>query len=156
MGKLKRQQYAVLDSIVEKNGNDWLYSHLTEQLFEGNQPSKIATDLGIGYTVLKGWVLENCPEVFDVARKARADELEWKAMNVVENAEQETLGLAKLQSDHYMKVAAKLDRDTWGDGAGIGKGGDISFNIVIGSTHPELESKPGVIEGEFIEVKHSD
>jgi len=156
MGKLKRQQYAILDSIVAERGHEWLYDYLTNQLFEGNQPSKIANDLGISYTVLKGWVLENCPEVFDVARKARADELEWKAMDVVKNADQETLGVAKLQSDHYMKVAAKLDRDTWGDGAGIGNGGDISFKIVIGSTHPELESRPGVIEGEFIEVKHSD
>jgi hypothetical protein len=156
MGKLKRQQYAILDSIVAEKGNEWLYDYLITQLFEGNQPSKIAADLGISYTVLKGWVLENCPEVFDVARKARADELEWKAMNVVMNADQETLGVAKLQSDHYMKVAAKLDRDTWGDGLGSVKGGDVSFKIVIGSTHPELEEKPDVIEGEFIEVKHSD
>jgi len=55
--------------------------------------------------------------------------------------------LAILQHRHDWMV--KLDRDT-------GKGGDISFNIVIGSTHPELEAKPGAIEGEFVEVKRVD
>jgi len=54
--------------------------------------------------------------------------------------------LAILQHRHDWMT--KLDRGT-GDG-------DISFNIVIGSTHPELEAKPGAIEGEFVEVKRVD
>lgn len=64
--------------------------------------------------------------------------------------------LAILQHRHDWMV--KLDRDT---GGGAGKGGDISFNIVIGSTHPELEAKNDVklkvkhevVEGEFVEEK---
>ena len=147
MSKLKRLGYQMLDELVEKKGVDYIHDVLMAQLSQGIAPSVIAKEeFGIPYVVLKGWIELHCPEDVALAYRARADELEWEATEAVRNAEPETVSVAKLQSDHYMKLAGKLDRAKWGDKQeGVSAGG-LNFTIVIGETHPAIPAN--VIEGE--------
>jgi hypothetical protein len=82
--------------------------------------------------------------------------MEWQATQEVTEASMATVPLAKLRADHYMKIAGKLDRSKWGEkDIGVGGSGAVSFNILIGSTHPELDEKYAageLIEGKAVEV----
>jgi hypothetical protein len=132
MGKMTNLGYARLDSLVEDQGDEWLHDQLMCRLMEGERPTEIARSFAIPYVVLRGWMEKNCPDAVALAGRARADELEWKATAVVEGAEVETVGLAKLQAEHYMKLAGKLDRAKYGDKDVSGGGGGITVVVERG------------------------
>jgi hypothetical protein len=159
MGEMTRLGYATLDALIAERGNEWLYGRVMDKLFEGERPSDIAAQIGVPWVVLRGWIEKHCPDDVALAGRARADELEWKATNAVDYAEPETVALARLKADHYMKVAAKLDRTKWGDkeangGAGITvvveRGGvlRIGSDGESGTKSPDTENR--VIEGELV------
>ncbi len=124
--------YARLDSLVDGHGDEWLHDQLMCRLMEGERPTDIARSFEIPYVVLRGWMEKNCPDAVALAGRARADELEWKATNVVESADSETVALAKLQAEHYMKLAAKLDRAKYGEKDMSGGGGGITVVVERG------------------------
>jgi len=162
MGKMTNLGYARLDSLVEDQGDEWLHDQLMCRLMEGERPTDIARSFAIPYVVLRGWMEKNCPDAVALAGRARADELEWKATNVVESAEVETVGLAKLQAEHYMKLAGKLDRAKYGDkdvsGGGSGitvvveRGGvvNIGENKDLGYQDRATPPEQKIIEGEVL------
>ncbi len=163
MGKLTRAGYAVLDSIVESRGHDWLHEQLMDRLMEGERPSEIARAFGVPYVVLRGWIEKHCPDDVALAGRARADELEWKATDAVEKAVPEKVALAKLQAEHYMKLASKLDRSKYGDkdtasaGSGITvvveRGGVVNIGESQDKGYPRVETPVNnVIEGDFLEA----
>ena len=157
MGKLTRRGYAVLDSLVEEHGNDWLHERLMDSLMEGKRPTEIAGEFGVPYVVLRGWIEKHCPDDVALAGRARADELEWKATDAVENAVSEEVALAKLRAEHYMKIAGRLDRGKWGDkdvaagGSGITvvveRGGVVNIGAAEDKGYPRTETP--AIDGEF-------
>lgn len=89
------------------------------RVLEGAKVEKIALAIKQPYTLL--WPhLHSTPELkarFDAARKGRADALVEKALTVVDAvpAVKEAVAKAKLQADTYLGVAAKWDRDRYGD-----------------------------------------
>lgn len=114
MGKLKRADYAHLDMLVAEHGSEWIYDRLMEGLLRGEKPSSIASALGFRtYVAMKGWIEKHCSEDVELAYRARADELEWEATEAVRDICPETVGVARLQSEHYMKLAGRLDRSKW-------------------------------------------
>lgn len=157
MGKLTRVGYAILDSILEERGEEWFHKEILNKLVDGMRMKDIALSLGLPSVVmLRAWIEQNCAEDIALAYRARADDLEWQATHEVTEASMATVPLAKLRADHYMKIAGKLDRSKWGEkDIGVGGSGAVSFNIVIGSTHPELDDKYSgkIIDGKS-EVVH--
>ena len=157
MGKLTRVGYAILDSILEERGEEWFHKEILNKLVDGMRMKDIATSLGLPSVVmLRAWIEKNCAEDIALAYRARADDMEWQATQEVTEASMATVPLAKLRADHYMKIAGKLDRSKWGEkDIGVGGSGAVSFNIVIGSTHPELDDKYSgkIIDGKS-EVVH--
>lgn len=161
MGKLTRSGYATLDALVESRGHDWLHETLMDSLSAGESPMEIAKGIfGVPWVVLRGWIEEHCPDDVALAGRARADMLEWEATDVVRRADQETVALSKLQAEHYMKVAAKLDKTKWGDkdasgGSGITvvveRGGvvRIGINGESGTHLPATENR--IIDGVVVE-----
>lgn len=138
---LKLLGYQLLDDLVASKGNDFIRDILVERLAEGDNPADISKEeFGVPYVVLRGWIELNCPDAIALAGRARADVLEWKATNLVENAEPEEVSLVRMQSEHYMKIASKLDRVKWGDKSdgGMSSAGGTNFTIVIGDARPEL------------------
>lgn len=144
--RMSKFGYQLLDGLVESKGNRFIHDVLLERLSNGDSPAVIAQEeFGIPYAVLRGWIELHCPDAVALAGRARADILEWEATDAVRGAVPETVALAKLQSDHFMKLAGRLDRAKWGDkyeGVGGGAGG-MNFTIVIGDAHPAGK----VIEG---------
>lgn len=143
MGKLTRLGYTLLDELIADRGHEWLHTHLLARLFDGDRPSDVAASLGVPYVVLRGWIEEHCPEDVLLAGRARADELEWKATNAVDNAVPEEVAVAKLKADHYMKVAAKLDRAKWGDKDMSSANSGVTIVLNRGLT---AKARGGVIE----------
>lgn len=141
MGKLARQNYTDLDVVVAKHGLDNIRDVLMRRLSAGDSPSAIAAEeFGLAAWVLRKLVESHFSEDVGLAYRARADDLEWEATNEIRNSTVETVGLSKLRSDYLLRLAGKLDRSKWGEKAdGCSGGGGVSFTIVIGSTHPELE-----------------
>lgn len=116
MGKLTRWRYAHLDEIVESRGMDWMYDILMDRLSAGDNPQDIAREeFDLPWYIVRQWIEKNCPDAVALAGRARADSLEWNASEIVANATPDTVSLAKLQSDHMMKIAGKLDRAKWGE-----------------------------------------
>ncbi len=154
MGKLTRLGYTLLDELIADRGHEWLHTHVVGRLFDGDRPSDVAAGLGVPYVVLKGWIEEHCPEDIALAGRARADELEWKATRAVDDAQSDDVSVARLKAEHYMKVAAKLDRAKWGDkesGAGGGFGGGVQ--IVIGALAlPGIDGGGVTIEQKMVEA----
>ena len=165
MGKLKRAGYTKLDALVAEHGLDWIHERLMDGLFSGKRPSEIAREeFGLPYVVLKGYIEKHCAEDVELAYRARADELEWEATEAVRGAEVENVAVARLQSDHFMKLAGKLDRGKWGDKGDASSASGItvvvqrggSLTVVSGEDKgypagiPAVEMA-SVIEGEVIE-----
>ena len=156
MADIAKMGYGVLDAIIDERGSEYVHNVVLAKLAEGVSPSDIAAGFGMPYVVLRGWLEKNAPELVGLAGRARADELEWRATNAVDNVEPETVGMARLQSDHYMKVAGKLDRAKWGDKVS----GDVSVGVVLPQINVTfvgmsggvvVEELPPVIE--VVEVK---
>lgn len=156
MGKISRRGYEQLDALVASNGNEWVQDILMERLSAGESPYDIARGVfGLPWHVLRGWIELNCPEAVALAGRARADMLEWEATNAVMCADANTLGVAKLQADHYMKLAAKLDRSKWGDKAEVGGGGitvvvQRGGVLQIGDGQDKGYQEKEVIEGDVL------
>jgi len=97
--------------------------------------------------VLRRWLEDKSErmDAWNLAKRCYADGLVYDGLRKVGDARIETVGLVKMQSDVYMKAAARLSKSEWGDGAEI-RAGIGGVTIVIGSVIPEGE----VIEGEKI------
>lgn len=108
--KLTKSGYAKLDLIIEENGEEWLLKNLITRVAEGHSPNDIAASIGLPYWVLRAYIEDNCAEDIALAGRARADCLEYEAMEAVNSADPDNLGVAKLHADHKLKIASRLDR----------------------------------------------
>jgi hypothetical protein len=115
MGKFLRSGYARLDEILETRGEDWMFNAVISPIADGANPREISENIGIPYVVLKGWIEQNCTEEVELAKRARADVLVHGATSVVLGADPDSVQVARLQSDHLMKLAGKLNRREYGE-----------------------------------------
>ncbi|KKT61752.1 MAG: hypothetical protein UW55_C0024G0004 [Candidatus Giovannonibacteria bacterium GW2011_GWA2_44_26] len=130
--KLKPLGYAKLDMRIAEMGEDAVVMDVATRIAEGCNPKGIADNFGIPYIVLKQW-LEGHGDMVALARRAHADILVSEALDEVTNAETDTVSVARLRAETYMKVAGKQDRIAWGESSQAfgSSGGNIT--IVIGS-----------------------
>ena len=137
---------AKLELIEKKEGKDWLSWHIAARISVGEQPLEIARSLGVSYIDVKRWVEENCLDLVNMAKRAHADVLVGDVLRHVDEAQPEDVAVARLKAETKLKVASKLDKQSWGDGNSVG-GGFGGITIVIGDVVKEEK----VIEGEVVE-----
>lgn len=113
--KLTRAGYERLDIIIAEQGEDWLHNQIVTRVCDGVDPKEIARSLGVHYICVKRWMEDNCGDDIALALRARADCLEFDATQAVDDADPDSVAVARLKADHYMKLAGKLDRAKFGD-----------------------------------------
>jgi len=134
-----------LTNLVEELGDDNVLMMVMSRVAIGDSPEDVANANGLPWYVLRKW-LEDKPERMDawnLAKRCFADGLVYEGLKEVREASIETVGLAKLRSDAYGRMAAKMNRSEWGDADEVRTGGG-GVTIIIGSVVPE----GNLIEGE--------
>ena len=76
---------------------------------------KTATELKVPRRSLHEWLTGEKAVQYDAALKAKADRLVAKALEAANDATPETVGVAKLQAETNLKVAARWDRQRYGE-----------------------------------------
>jgi hypothetical protein len=136
-----------LTAWVEERGEEEVLMAVASRIALGHDPVDSASSNGVTWFVLRRWLEDKSErmDAWNLAKRCYADGLVYDGLRKVGDARIETVGLVKMQSDVYMKAAARLSKSEWGDGAEI-RAGIGGVTIVIGSVIPEGE----VIEGEKI------
>src|SRR3972149_6392156 len=139
--------YSIFDQRIAELGEGNVMADIITRVSEGDSPMSIAKSFGIPYVCLKQWVEEHGADMLASAREAHADVLVSNALDEVGSADADSVAVARLRADTYLKIASKQDKVAWGDGAVIGGGGMGSITIVIGDV---VKAQPKVIEQEEI------
>jgi len=138
--------YSVFDQRIAELGEGNVMADIITRVSEGDSPMSIAKSFGIPYVCLKQWVEEHGADMMALARRAHADVLVSNALDEVGSADADSVAVARLRADTYLKIASKQDKVAWGDGSAVGGGGMGSITIVIG----DVVKEPKVIEGDVI------
>lgn len=138
-----------MDRMIAEHGEDGALALIMTRVAEGEDPRNIARGNGMPWMVMRRWLEGKAERMaeWELAKRCFADGLVYEGLQVVRDASVESVPLARLQNESYVKAAAKLSRVEWGDReerASIGGGG---ITIVIGSVvPPQLEVKGETIE----------
>lgn len=154
MASLKSTEYAKLDNIIAEQGKDWVIAQVITRIAEGGDPKEIARSFGIAYVYLKKWLEHECAEDVSLALRARADMLEFDASQIVDYADPDSVQVARLQSDHKMKLASRFDRSRYGEKPvqETSVGGLVLPQFIISFVQsPHLHQEKVIIEHEVIE-----
>ena len=114
---LRSEGFARLDSIIAEHGAEWLLSAFVSRIAEGESPAAVATGLGLPWFVMRRW-LEDSPDrmsQMELGKRCFADGLIWESLAAARDADGETVAVARLQADHFSKMASRMSRDEWGD-----------------------------------------
>lgn len=109
--------FARLDSLIAEHGESWLLSAFVSRISEGEAPAVVSTGLGLPWFVMRSW-LEDSPDrvrQMELGKRCFADGLVWESLSAARDADSETVAVARLQADHFSKMAGRLSRDEWGD-----------------------------------------
>ncbi len=117
MGQLTRIAYGRLDALVDEHGADWLLDLVVSRIAVGESIGGIARALGMTNVVLKKWIEDSPVRVsgVELAHRCFAEELEFEALGEVRGADPETVQLAKLRYESYVKSAGFRDRKRFGN-----------------------------------------
>ena len=152
-----------MDRLIEMHGVDGALALICTRIAEGEDPRDIARGSGMPWMVMRKWMedKEERMKEWELAKRCFADGLVYEGLREVRDCGLEGVPLARLRSESYTKMAAKISRVEWGDreerGAGFGNQG---ITIVIGNVQvPELvtpvESRVGALvvqDAERVEV----
>lgn len=157
MGRLTREGWTAMDRLIESHGEDGALSLVMTRVAEGEDPRDIARSQGMPWMVMRRWLEDKDERMreWELAKRCFADGLAYESLREVRDAGLEEVPLARLRSESYVKMAAKISRVEWGDreerASGAGGGG---VTIIIGSVAvPGLESQGNagaLIEGERV------
>ena len=146
-----------MDRLIEMHGEDGALALVMTRVAEGEDPRDIARSQGMPWMVMRRWLedKEERMREWELAKRCFADGLAYESLREVRDAGLEEVPLARLRSESYVKMAAKISRVEWGDreerGSSAGGGG---VTIIIGSVAvPGLESQGNagaLIEGERV------
>lgn len=112
----KALAFAKLDAWLAEEGPDAFFK-LAARIGSGELPSKIAKSIGVPWFAMKAWI-EDDPErqaLVELAIRAGADELESLALQEVRDANTDTVQLAKLRYESYVRSAGFRDRKRYGN-----------------------------------------
>lgn len=144
--------------MVDEYGAEVVLRMICTRIAEGEAPSDIARSYGMPWMVMRRWMEDSADRMsqWELAKRCFADGLAYESLRVVRDADEDSVALARLQSETYAKTAGKVSRVEWGGEAsapqGFGAGG---ITIVIGEVKsPYLP--PVKSEGLVIEQRVSD
>jgi hypothetical protein len=135
---------AFSQKIEQLGGDDWFF----DQVAKPTTMQKIAEQVGCSRPQLYMWMdaKEGRRERYEQAKKIAAHGYAEDSSAVVEEladkpVEPAMVQLAKLRAEQKWKMAAVLDRDTYGD-----KSGGVSLTIDIGQLHLEALKAKGSMQ----------
>lgn len=115
----ERNWVKLLEEHAEKVGKEVFVADMAREVSEGRTPDELVKMYnGIPYICLKRFMEAN-GEMFSLAKRAWADKLVYKGLDGVD---EEDVARGRLKVDTYLKVAAKVSKDEWGDGGGSSGG----------------------------------
>ena len=150
---------ARLDALITTHGEEGFIDMVCSRVAEGEEPFSLGdnddgTGTGSGNgtmkMVIRQW-FEAIPERMaqvTLAKRCFADRLAWDALKATRETAPEDIQCSKLLVDTNLKIAAKLDRESWGDqreGARQTIAGDPNAPLAV-----------GVIERRIIDVENPD
>ena len=145
----KTEGWSRLDALIAEDGEDGVLASVATRIAIGDDPREIALGMGMPWLVLRKW-MEDAPErmkEWELAKRCFADGLAYESLREVRDAGLEEVPLARLRSESYVKMAAKISRVEWGDREERASGfGAQGITIVIGSVAvPGLEQAGALV-----------
>lgn len=105
-----------LASMVEADGEDELLEEICARVADGDNPQDIARSMGLSWFVVREWLEDgNKMRRIELAKRCFADGLVWESLAAARDADSDNVAVARLQADHFSKMAGRLSRDEWGD-----------------------------------------
>ena len=125
-----------MDRLIETHGADGALALVMTRVAEGEDPRDIARSQGMPWMVMRRWLEDSDVRMreWELAKRCFADGLAYESLREVRDAGLEEVPLARLRSESYTKMAAKISRVEWGDREERASGfGSQGITIVIGS-----------------------
>lgn len=142
MGKLTRARFAILDSLIEERGEDWLLEQIVDGIANGDSHTNLAGRFDLSWGVLREWIEANCAEQVAAAYRARADLMIDQATQIATTATGESLAVDKFQAEFWLKLAGKADRTKYGERTEVAVTNTHTFDIrgLLAQREARLES----------------
>jgi hypothetical protein len=138
----KALAFAKLDAWIAERG-EIAFFELASRVGSGELPSRIAQSIGVPWFALKAWI-EDDPErmaLVELAVRAGADQLEAEALQEVRKADSDTVSLAKLRYESYVRSAGFRDRKKYGNKV------DVEVGMTVSIVDALREARGRVVEG---------
>ena len=113
----RTEGFARLDALIAEHGEEWVLSAFVSRIAEGEAPHEVAVGMGFPSFVMRSW-LEDEPERMsrmELGKRCFADGLVWQGLAAARDADVDNVAVARLQAEHFSKMAGRLSRDEWGD-----------------------------------------
>lgn len=144
----------MMDALLEQLGPDGVLAMVCTRIADGEDPRDIARLNGMPWMVMRKWMEDDESRLreWELAKRCFADGLAYESLREVRDCGLEEVPLARLRSESYVKMAAKMSRVEWGDReervSGFGNGG---ITIVIGEVKsPYLTQEPSIPTGALV------
>ena len=135
-------------AIHAAGGPDWVW----DKLGSGSLVMTVCQELGVSTSAMQRWIARGGAEriaSYTRAREAGAHTLAEQTIAIADEADRETVQVAKLRSDNRWRMAAKLNPDVYGD-----KAADININL--GDIALDALRKRVVIDVSDVKPVHGD
>jgi hypothetical protein len=155
MGKLSDIGWKRLGVLIDEHGEDGALHMICDSVACGMSLYEVCKNEGMPYSVLWRWLKGDGERMvaYRDALAARADMEAHRMLEIADGASVEDVAVGKLRVDTRKWLSERWGKGMYGKEEG--GSGAVSFNIVIGSTHPELDEKYAageLIEGKAVEV----
>lgn len=106
-----------MDRLIEAHGEDGALALVMTRVAEGEDPRDIARSQGMPWMVMRRWLEDRDVRMreWELAKRCFADGLAYESLREVRDAGLEEVPLARLRSESYVKMAAKMSRVEWGE-----------------------------------------
>jgi len=133
MGSRIRYGRQVMTVMELVDGPEVMMEQIVDRVSNGEDPRQIAESWGVVVSVIWEWMRAQPGRIgaYRNALRARADALAHQSLRDVEEATEDTVALARLRSDHRLRVASKWDQETYGESGGKPAGGSTGITVVI-------------------------
>jgi len=140
MGKLTRIGWTRLDGLVAEIGSDGLLEMVCGRVTEDEDLTDISRSLEIPYSVLWRWLSEEGRmQDYENSLKARADREAHELLRIADRATDEEIQTAKLRVDARKWLAAKWDRDRYGEASKVQM--DVRYQVDLAGALLEAEER---------------
>lgn len=140
MGKLTRIGWTRLDGLVAEIGSDGLLEMVCGRVTEDEDLTDISRSLEIPYSVLWRWLSEEGRmQDYENSLKARADREAHELLRIADGATDEEIQTAKLRVDARKWLAAKWDRDRYGESSKVQM--DVRYQVDLAGALLEAEER---------------